>query len=351
MELYRIGSSDMTRIENSELDKEAQLEDRLVRSEAAQIGGTNILYCARQGVVDSGGQFDIIGVDERGDLVIVELKRGSPPRDVISQAIEYASELQHKSYHQLNKRYKQFLKEEQNHGNESTSSLQEAHAEYFELENPLSANNFNSEQRIVIVGSQFDDNVLLKMTNFLRAHEIDVILVRYDTYRDNELGTELLSTQAIQQPLRHKRSPTEDSNISKPWKDDGRVWHLEEQTNPSTAEFLESVINELTNITNLSEPEWGQRYYIGFSGKDNERLFTISTRATLFKIRFNNITLSPEGRSKLAESLSVPKEDVDLKTFSSGKEGLRIKCKPNESLEPAKLAEEVSQLLPNDYSY
>src|SRR6266480_2953625 len=36
---------------------------------------------------------DVIAVDTRGDVIVVEVKRGQTPRDVIAQALEYAADV------------------------------------------------------------------------------------------------------------------------------------------------------------------------------------------------------------------------------------------------------------------
>ena len=93
MELYRIEPDNMTRINERDLDEEEQLENRLVRTETAQIGDVELLYVGRQGTVETGGIFDILAIDELGNTVVVELKRDEAPRSVITQALEYASEI------------------------------------------------------------------------------------------------------------------------------------------------------------------------------------------------------------------------------------------------------------------
>jgi RecB family endonuclease NucS len=105
MEIYRIESDTMVRIPSKELDEEQQLETRLVRTDTARIGGVDILYIGRQGTFGEAGIFDILGVDEAGNTVIVELKRDNAPRSVITQALEYGSEIRNASYESLKNEY------------------------------------------------------------------------------------------------------------------------------------------------------------------------------------------------------------------------------------------------------
>lgn len=212
MEVYLVERDDMKRVPESELETEANLEQRLVRTDGAKIGDVEILYVGRQGSPGEGGIFDILGVDERGDTVIVELKRDRAPRDIVAQALEYASEIRNVEYEYLNEQYHQFLRDEQGYTDPSEMpSLREAHREYFNLDDSLSPREFNDEQRLVVVGTDFQD-VSLNMADFLREHGIDVVAVEYSTYRDDEQGVELLTTDGVRRPL--SEEPTTTSSTS-----------------------------------------------------------------------------------------------------------------------------------------
>ena len=208
MEVYLVEQDDMKRVPESELDTEANLEQRLVRTDGAKIGDVEVLYVGRQGSPGDGGIFDILGVDDRGNTVIVELKRDRAPRGIVAQALEYASEIRNVEYDYLNERYQEFLREEQGYDDPSElPSLREAHREYFDLDDTLSPREFNDEQRLVVVGTDFQD-VSLNMADFLREHSIDVVAVEYSTYRDENEGVELLTTDGVRRPLSEEPTTT-----------------------------------------------------------------------------------------------------------------------------------------------
>lgn len=206
MEVYLVERDDMKRVPESDLKREANLEQRLVRTDGAKIGDVEVLYVGRQGSPGEGGIFDILGVDERGDTVIVELKRDRAPRYIVAQALEYAAEIRNVDYDYINEQYQTFLRDEQGDTDPGdTPSLREAHQEYFDLEDQLSEREFNTEQRLVVVGTDFQD-VSLNMADFLREHGIDVVAVEYSTYRADEEGIELLTTDGIRRPLSEEPS-------------------------------------------------------------------------------------------------------------------------------------------------
>jgi hypothetical protein len=211
MEVYLVERDDMTRIPETELQSEQNLEQRLVRTDGAEIGEVEVLYVGRQGSPGEGGIFDLLGLDEQGNAVIVELKRDRAPRDIVAQALEYASEIRNVGYDYLDDRYREFLRDEQGYSDPTEiPSLRMAHADYFDLDDPLSEREFNAEQRLVVVGTDFGD-VSLNMADFLREHGIDVVAVEYSTYRTDE-GVELLTTDGIRRPL--SEEPTSPSSTS-----------------------------------------------------------------------------------------------------------------------------------------
>ena len=57
-----------------------------------QILGDDIVVIGEQ-VSTSSGPLDFLGIDSSGNTVIVELKRDKLPREALSQAIDYASDV------------------------------------------------------------------------------------------------------------------------------------------------------------------------------------------------------------------------------------------------------------------
>ena len=211
MEVYLVEDDDMRRVPESDLDAEEHLEQRLVRTDGAEIGGVEILYVGRQESPGEGGIFDILGVDEHGDSVIVELKRDRAPRDIVAQALEYAAEIRNVEYEYLNDMFREFIRDDFGlPDSPEVRSLGDAHQEYFDLEEPLSKRDFNDAQRMVVVGTSFQD-VSLNMADFLREHGIDVVAVEYTTYQTED-GVELLTTDGIRRPLSDEPSAASGSS-------------------------------------------------------------------------------------------------------------------------------------------
>ena len=71
------------------IDLEKRLESWL-ESDISMLD-PNLLVIGRQVRTDFGGEIDLLCLDSAGDLVVVELKRGQTPREVTTQALDYAS--------------------------------------------------------------------------------------------------------------------------------------------------------------------------------------------------------------------------------------------------------------------
>lgn len=68
---------------------EKRLEDMIV--EQPEILSSDWMLIARQVKTEFGGIIDLLAVAPDGSLVLIEIKRGLTPRDVVAQALDYAS--------------------------------------------------------------------------------------------------------------------------------------------------------------------------------------------------------------------------------------------------------------------
>ena len=71
------------------LPSEKQLEDMIVA--APQILSDSWMLIGRQERTAYGGIIDLLAIAPDGAIVLIELKRDRTPRDVVAQALDYAS--------------------------------------------------------------------------------------------------------------------------------------------------------------------------------------------------------------------------------------------------------------------
>lgn len=82
----KLTSVDTTMPEGDRLERELE---QWIESNP-EIIGSDVMIIGRQ-VETESGTIDLLGIDRSGNTVIIELKRGLLPRNVLAQAIDYAS--------------------------------------------------------------------------------------------------------------------------------------------------------------------------------------------------------------------------------------------------------------------
>ena len=157
-------------------DKEKDLEELLVAymSELYTAGGLLMpIFQERQYQEEP----DIMALDQYGNLVLFELKRGKVGGDTTLQLMRYAQKFGRYNYADLDHLYRQYSK--------SDTTLTEAHQSVFDLTVPLSDVKFNQHQKLVIVGSTSDD-MMIGAVNYWRAVGVDIDFLPYRIYKIGE---------------------------------------------------------------------------------------------------------------------------------------------------------------------
>ncbi len=125
------------------------LEDRLEAwiAQDASILSPDLLVFGRQVETDHGGIIDLLCLDDQGNVVVVELKRGRTPRDVTAQTIDYAAWVRHLSNDEIRAIAKEFFKNQ--------DTLERAFQEQYGQELP---EVLNESHRMLIVGTGLDSS-------------------------------------------------------------------------------------------------------------------------------------------------------------------------------------------------
>ena len=173
----------------TDIELEAHLESWLENNPWALVEGEPILWIGRQtsaNVEESTIFPDLLGVDSEGNLVIVELKRGKVPRDVVAQLLEYAAwaeDLSDGQIYGIAETYFQTAKKE--------TILQEAFGEMFEDEMPA----LNRRLRLFVVAEEISGRIL-QVCRFLRtSYSMDINCLAVSTFQ-TESGEVLVNTEA-----------------------------------------------------------------------------------------------------------------------------------------------------------
>lgn len=116
---------------------------------------------------------DIYAVNEKGDLVIFELKCGVVGADAVTQILGYAQTAGQWGYDKLNSYFK-----EQNPEKE----LIDAHKEAFQLDRALTPAEFNRTQHLYVVGSAADRE-LVKSLTYWKSKGLSLEFIPYRIYK------------------------------------------------------------------------------------------------------------------------------------------------------------------------
>jgi len=184
---------------------ESTLEDWLEKNSDKILEDSRVLVIGRQVRTSLGGYIDLLGVDNHGDLVIVELKRDRTPRETVAQALEYASYIAELDFDKLEDICRSYT-------NDETLNLTEHHRDHFSPESNIAV-SFNKDQRLVLVGQQISPGIK-KTAHFLGSKGVRVTCVEF-TYFQSEDGKDRLMTQeTVVDGKSEKLSPS--SSVSKP---------------------------------------------------------------------------------------------------------------------------------------
>ena len=189
MGLFKINENGKTmRIHRKEFSSEKRIEDLIQKNPEIVLDGEPLLIIGRQVSTGFGAVIDLLGLSASGDTVIIELKKGMTPREVITQILEYAVWVQNLGYAELNKITLD---------NIDARSLREYYMGYFGesgfLENIIE--NVNKEQLLVIIAKEIDDKIE-HIARYLREKGIKLRCLKY-SYFSGESGEKYLHIDTI----------------------------------------------------------------------------------------------------------------------------------------------------------
>jgi len=173
--------------------KEADHLEKWIKTKP-EILGSDILIIGQQ-VYTKSGPLDFLGIDNNGNLVIVELKREKIPRVALAQAIDYASDLSNWDIDKISEVCISYT------GNNLEDALT-GRFENIEIEDLT----INQNQRILLVGFAIEDS-LSRMIEWL-SDKFDVgVNAVILNYTKTSNGAELLSrTVSIPEEIAKEKS-------------------------------------------------------------------------------------------------------------------------------------------------
>ena len=131
---------------------------------------------------------DLLGIDKDGNLVVIELKKGRTPREVIAQLLEYAAwanDLSDEKIYDIASSYFKSM--------DIKKELEQLFIETFETEE---IPNLNQRLRLFIAAEEISPSVA-KVCRFLRqVHGVDVNCIQFNIFQ-TESGEVLVNSEAF----------------------------------------------------------------------------------------------------------------------------------------------------------
>ncbi|ACB83968.1 endonuclease NucS [Natranaerobius thermophilus] len=278
MPLYKVSSSDIFKmIPQRDFAKESyerKLEHWIIKNPTIITEGENILFIKQEEPLEKSE--DLLGIDEQGNLLVIELKRGRTPREVIAQALEYAARVSRMDYDKLNNIAKKHFKKY----DIKYSDLFEAYCDYFgkNSDKDKFSLQINQRQRIFIVAQDISEDVL-STADYLKKFDIDIQCVSFNYYNEGDLTVVDIDPDV--------RSSFDEPRVSAP--------SIESS---DTEKFLKEVREQILDL-----------YYdhISYATKKPNRVLSFQLESSKFSI---GIKLEDSGELKLGASIQF--EDLDM---------------------------------------
>jgi len=174
--IWKIDDS-VKRLSKGKLRNESELEDMICQD-------MTILYehwlpIGRQVTTDHGGKIDILAIDRSGNLVVIELKKNKTPREVITQAMDYASWVKNLDSSKIAGIYERYSKDLDS----EFDSLDDAVQDKFNT--TFSEDEINQGHQIVIVASELDLSTE-RIVHYLNDYDLPINTVFFNVFRDGD---------------------------------------------------------------------------------------------------------------------------------------------------------------------
>lgn len=191
------GENRVTEVEaTSRAETERLLEDVLVERPEMLMPGLTLV--GRQ-TPTAGGFLDLLGVDQSGQLIVFELKRGNLTRDAVTQVIDYASDLDAMNDSAL---AEHIAGRSGHNGIEKIDDFREWYSQFSDDQEIT----FLKPVQMALVGLGVDEDTM-RMVNFLAAQGVQITLLTFYGYSYE--GKTFLAKQVQIEPIQ-----TELSRIS-----------------------------------------------------------------------------------------------------------------------------------------
>ncbi len=198
--VWRVGQPP-TRLVEAKLSEQS-LEDMIVA--APEILSDEWMIIGRQEHTGFGGRIDLLAVAPDGSLILIELKRGRTPREVVAQAIDYAAWLENLDSDEITRIYSRY------------SVGKDLSAEFRARFNvTLDEETLNEHHQIVVVAESLDASSE-RIVSYLNKRDIPINVLCFQVFSHE--SDQLLSRAWLIDPAETQLSASTSGRAAKePW--------------------------------------------------------------------------------------------------------------------------------------
>ena len=198
--IWRIGQKP-TALMQSKLKNEEILEDMIEND--SSILEDEWMIIGRQVVTKHKKEIDLLAIAPDGSLVVIELKKSKTPRDVVAQAIDYATWVEGLEADEISNIFESYSKGQ---------NLKDAFKTKFHVE--LEEENLNQSHQMVIVASELDE-ATERIIQYLTERGISINAVFFEVFSDG--SEQFLSRRWFVDPATVQSGITGHAATKEPW--------------------------------------------------------------------------------------------------------------------------------------
>jgi Endonuclease NucS len=201
--IWQVGSAP-TQLVAGRLASEQLLEDMITRD--PRILSPEWMLIGRQEVTTHGGRIDLLAIAPDGSLVLVELKRDRTPREIVAQALDYASWVCELTADKIAQIYGRLR---------PGASLQADFQQRFG--NPLDEDTLNESHQIIIVAAELDPSTE-RIVKYLNERDIAINVLFFQVFEHD--GKQLLSRAWLLDPNETQANAAaagQSKAVKEPW--------------------------------------------------------------------------------------------------------------------------------------
>ena len=159
-------------LSSSQLTSEQKLEDMIVRE--PRILSSEWMLIGRQEITSHGGRIDLLAIAPDASLILIELKRDRTPREIVAQALDYASWVDQLTAEKIVQIYQRFSK---------GSNLNDDFKQFFGSE--LDEETLNQAHQIILVAAELD-NSTERIISYLNSRNIAINAIFFQVFQHGD---------------------------------------------------------------------------------------------------------------------------------------------------------------------